>query len=47
MCFHPLHLFYCIKDLHHMIPHRHLDIKYEHKVTLMPLLPYKYVIYDE
>jgi hypothetical protein len=30
-----------------MIPRRHLDIKYEHKVTLMPLQRYKYVIYDE
>jgi hypothetical protein len=29
MCYHPLHPFHCLKHLHHMIPHRHLDIKYE------------------
>ncbi len=29
MCFHPLHPFHCLEHFHHMIPHRHLDIKYE------------------
>jgi len=41
MCSHPLHPFHYLEHLHHMIPHRHLDIKYER------LQPYKYAIYDD
>jgi hypothetical protein len=41
MCSHPLHPFHYLEHLHHMIPHRHLDIKYEW------LQPYKYAIYDD
>jgi hypothetical protein len=47
MCSHPLHPFYYLEHLHHMIPHRHRDMKYEQHNDVKTPTTLQNAIYDD